>query len=107
MWEIMPNRIYIADPNAGGSMHNRGIAVDITLIDSTGKELDMGVPFDYFGREAHPYYNEFTDTINNNRMLLLNTMLKAGFVVSRSEYWHYSLGNYGVPISDMALPCDN
>jgi len=57
MWTIVSNPNYVADPKKG-SIHNRGGAVDITLVDSQGKELDMGTTFDYFGIEAsHDFEN--------------------------------------------------
>lgn len=58
MWKIFPNPIYVADP-ALGSIHNRG-AVDITLVDLEGNELDMGTTFDFFGKEAHHAYQGFS-----------------------------------------------
>ena len=56
MWTLVSNPIYVANPSKG-SIHNRGGAVDITLVDSNGKELDMGTPFDFFGPEASHNYN--------------------------------------------------
>jgi len=52
MWKIFPNPGYVADPK-GGSIHNKGAAVDITLTDLQGNQLDMGTDFDHFGKEAH------------------------------------------------------
>jgi D-alanyl-D-alanine dipeptidase len=50
MWKIVANPIYVADPQ--GSIHNRGGAVDITLVDAAGIELDMGTPFDYVSKQV-------------------------------------------------------
>ena len=89
MWEIMPNRIYVADP-AKGSIHNKGGAVDITLVDMEGKELNMGTHYDYFGREAHHAYQGHSSEVLNNRKLLKETMEKHGFGSITSEWWHYN-----------------
>lgn len=91
MWEIVSNPQYVADP-AKGSIHNKGGAVDITLVDTDGNELDMGTTFDYFGREAHHDYFELSETILVNRKLLKETMEKHGFWSIRTEWWHYNFG---------------
>lgn len=107
MWEILPNATYVADPNKNGSIHNRGGAIDITLIDlATGKELDMGTPFDFFGPAAFPTCTFLSDTILKNRQLLHGMMTQENFRVSRSEWWHYSHPKaYHYPVSDFPLPC--
>lgn len=108
MWEVYPNAVYVADPNSGqASMHNRGVAVDVTLVDMSGNELDMGTPFDYFGKEAWPTYRNFSAEILANRDLLSNTMDMAGFRHSNSEWWHFSLRGVFFPIEDTPLPCEN
>jgi D-alanyl-D-alanine dipeptidase len=90
MWELVPNPSYVADPSKG-SIHNRGGAVDITLVYTSGKELDMGTPFDYFGIEASHNYTNLSQEIKNNRALLKTIMLKNGFNAFESEWWHYNL----------------
>lgn len=90
MWKIVPNPKYVANP-AKGSIHNRGGAVDITLVDLNGKELDMGTAFDYFGIEASHGYSGFSDEIKNNRKLLKKNMEKECFNSFDSEWWHYNL----------------
>ncbi len=90
MWELVPNPSYVADPSKG-SIHNRGGAVDISLIDSKGNELDMGTSFDYFGIEASHNYTKLSQEIKNNRALLKTIMLKNGFIAFESEWWHYNL----------------
>jgi len=107
MWEVYPNAVYVADPNSGqASMHNRGVAVDVTLIDNAGNELDMGTPFDFFGKKAWPTYRDFPAEILANRDLLTNAMDMAGFRHSNSEWWHFSLRGVSFPIEDTPLPCD-
>ena len=90
MWKIVSNPKYVADP-AKGSIHNRGGAVDITLIDSLGKELDMGTPFDFFGIEASHNYPNVSDNVKQNRILLKTIMTSSGFNSFDSEWWHYHL----------------
>lgn len=90
MWEIYPHPGYVADP-AKGSMHNRGAAVDMTLVDLKGNELNMGTGFDHFGKEAWHAYEDLSDTIKANRALLKSIMEAAGFRSIRTEWWHYSL----------------
>ncbi len=90
MWDIVSNPIYVADP-AKGSIHNRGGAVDITLVDAGGRELDMGTPFDYFGIEASHNYFNISETVQENRKLLKSVMTAANFNSFDSEWWHYNL----------------
>lgn len=94
MWEIVPNADYVADPKKG-SIHNRGGAVDITLVDKDRKELDMGTPFDFFGIKASHNYQNLSEEIIKNRKLLKETMLKHNFKAFDSEWWHYNLANSG------------
>jgi len=106
MWKIMPNRIYVADP-AKGSIHNKGGAVDITLVDMEGNELNMGTHYDYFGREAHHAYQGHTDEVLNNRKLLKETMEKYGFGSITSEWWHYNhKATVGNRVANFKWACD-
>lgn len=90
MWAIVSNPEYVANP-AKGSIHNRGGAVDITLVDSTGTELNMGTSFDFFGIEASHNYPKFSKEIKANRKLLKRIMIKSQFNSFDSEWWHYNL----------------
>jgi zinc D-Ala-D-Ala dipeptidase len=90
MWKIVSNPEYVADP-AKGSIHNRGGAVDITLVDKNGKELDMGTSFDFFGIEASHNYDKLTQKVKNNRILLKTIMSQNNFNALNSEWWHYNL----------------
>ena len=92
MWQIVSNPEYVADP-AKGSIHNRGGAVDITLVDSNGIALDMGTPFDFFGPEAGHYFENLSDEVKQNRLRLKRIMQKSGFIPFNSEWWHYNLNN--------------
>ncbi|TDD76915.1 M15 family metallopeptidase [Flavobacterium caseinilyticum] len=90
MWKIISNPEYVANP-AKGSIHNRGGAVDITLVDGNGKELDMGTEFDFFGVEASHNYPNVSSEIKQNRELLKTVMTNSGFNSFDSEWWHYNL----------------
>ena len=90
MWEIIPDSRYVADPNKGSS-HNRGGAVDLTIIDFfTKRELDMPTIFDFFGVEAHHENMDHPDHVIVNRELLKNLMTNVGsFSIYAEEWWHY------------------
>lgn len=90
MWEIVPNPQYVADP-VKGSIHNKGGAVDITLVDFEGNELDMGTDFDFFGKRAYHDNTDLPEEVLQNRKLLKETMEKYGFWSIRTEWWHYNL----------------
>ncbi|MBS1758167.1 MAG: M15 family metallopeptidase [Bacteroidetes bacterium] len=91
MWEQVKDSRYAADP-AFGSGHNRGIAVDLTLIDlHSGKELNMGTGFDNFTDTAHADFKELPAKILANRILLKATMEQFGFKVLETEWWHFYL----------------
>jgi D-alanyl-D-alanine dipeptidase len=106
MWKIFPNPGYVADPK-GGSIHNRGAAVDISLVRSGGGHVDMGTKFDHFGKEAHHSYRSLSPTVLGHRKLLKETMQKYGFKTIRTEWWHYNFkGNTKYEISDFSWKCD-
>ncbi len=90
MWKIVSNPSYVADPSKG-SIHNRGGAVDISLVDFSGKELNMGTTFDFFGIQASHNYSNFSQEILENRKLLKKIMIDSGFNSFDSEWWHYNL----------------
>ncbi len=88
MWAIVPDSRYVANPK-NGSRHNRGAAVDVTLIDSLNNELDMGTGFDDFTEKAHFDYPDLTPEQKKNRKILRQAMEKFGFVGLKTEWWHY------------------
>ncbi|MCL6613911.1 MAG: D-alanyl-D-alanine dipeptidase [Firmicutes bacterium] len=91
MWALMPDARYVADPNKGGSIHNRGAAVDLTLVDAEGNELPMPTPFDTFTPRAAAYSLEPSAQERANRMLLRTVMQKVGLVGINTEWWHFQL----------------
>jgi D-alanyl-D-alanine dipeptidase len=89
MWEPIRNPDYVADP-AKGSRHNRGAAVDLTLIDlKTGAELPMPTPYDDFTSRAAHAFTELPPDPLANRALLREVMERHGFEPLPSEWWHY------------------
>jgi D-alanyl-D-alanine dipeptidase len=106
MWEVLPNPLFVANPS-NGSVHNRGGAVDLTLLDAQGNELDMGTPFDFFGKASAHHFLDFPEDILSNRLLLKKIMSESGFISLPSEWWHYNLPVYeNDEISDFNWPCD-
>jgi len=106
MWKIVSNPSYVADPSKG-SIHNRGGAVDITLVDFNGKELNMGTTFDFFGIEASHNYQNFSQEILKNRRLLKKIMRNHGFNSFDSEWWHYNLKEaLNDNVSNVKWQCD-
>lgn len=87
------------------SSHSRGSTVDLTLLDmSTGKELDMGSPFDLFSPASHPDYKGITEEQYNNRMILRNVMLRHGFEPIDCEWWHFTLADEPYPDTYFEFP---
>ena len=87
------------------SGHSRGSTVDLTLFDmSSGKEVDMGGTFDYFGNRSHPDYTGITSEQYANRMLLRGTMVAHGFKPLSSEWWHFTLKSEPYPNTYFTFP---
>ena len=87
------------------SSHCRGSAVDLTLLDmKTGKELDMGSPFDLFSEVSHPDSRRVTEEQFENRMLLQRAMVRNGFLPLDCEWWHFALKNEPYPDTYFEFP---
>jgi len=93
MWEILPDDNYVANP-ATGSRHNRGAAVDVTIIDSLGNELEMGTEYDNFTEKAHFAFSDLPENVKANRILLRNIMMKYGFNPIKTEWWHFDFSGW-------------
>ena len=90
---------------ANYSGHSRGSTVDLTLFDmKTGKEVDMGGTFDYFGERSHPDYKNITDQQYKNRMILREAMMDHGFKPLDEEWWHFTLENEPYPDTYFTFP---
>jgi zinc D-Ala-D-Ala dipeptidase len=93
-YEVYKDTTYVASPYRG-SRHNRGCAIDLTLIDlKTGKELRMPTGYDSFRKEAWPSTPTKDPEVRKNRELLITSMQKHGFRVNSSEWWHYDFIGY-------------
>jgi D-alanyl-D-alanine dipeptidase len=98
MWALVkdtPQQPFVANPERG-SIHNYGAALDLTIQDEKGRELDMGTPYDFFGDLAQPrleetFLKQGQLTLNQvqNRRLLRKVMTEAGFIAITSEWWHF------------------
>lgn len=103
MWQIVAARPYVANP-ARGSKHNRGAAVDLTLVDSNGQELEMPTEFDNFTFRAHRNYQGASREAKKNRSLLQEAMEKGGFIPLSKEWWHFdAVGWQKFEIMDVPL----
>ena len=99
--QVLFQRGYIAKE----SSHSRGSTVDLTLLDmGTGKEVDMGSPFDLFDPISHPDCREVTDEQYDNRMLLQNLMVRSGFEPIDCEWWHFTLRDEPFPETYFDFP---
>lgn len=88
MWQVRPDSRYVANP-AQGSRHNRGAAVDITLVDRNGRELEMPTGFDDFSQRAHRNYTGSSAQARRNSKTLEDAMKKQGFIPLATEWWHF------------------
>lgn len=103
-WDILPDPNYVADP-AKGSRHNRGCAVDVTLVDlKTGQSLSMGTEFDDFTERAHRTCTDLPSEVLANRKLLEDIMHKHGFIGWVCEWWHFDYKGWeNYPILDISF----
>ena len=90
LWEAVSDSRYVADPKQGGR-HTRGTAVDLTLVDALGQELEMPSGFDEMNCKAHRDYQGACVEALNNRKTLERAMQKQGFVPFATEWWHFDL----------------
>ena len=101
LWELVKDERYVANPTKG-SRHNRGAAVDLTIVDQSGQELPMPTAFDDFTEKAHRSYSELPEPAKRNRARLEQAMAGAGFVGLSTEWWHFDAGDWQrYPLSDI------
>ena len=105
MWAVYPDPDYVADPRKG-SRHNRGAAVDLTLIRlADGAELPMPTPFDDFTERAHRHFTDLPAGLRANRALLEQVMTRHGFSGLSTEWWHFDDVNWrDYPLLDVRVP---
>ncbi len=103
--ELQKQELFEKGYVAKKSSHSRGSTIDLTLLDmSTGKELDMGSPFDLFSEVSHPDYKGITDEQFENRMILRKVMLRNGFKPIDCEWWHFTLEDEPYPDTYFEFP---
>ncbi len=93
LWELVPDPRYVADPERG-SRHNRGAAIDITLVDDKGREQEMPTGYDDFSKRAHWDSLDSSARAIKNREILRNAMMAHGFTPLRTEWWHFDAPNW-------------
>lgn len=89
LWEFVRNPEFVAEPAKGGSLHTWGLAVDVTLVDSRGREQKMPTDFDDFTAAAAMRYKGGNSRIAKNLRILQSAMASAGFHGMRDEWWHF------------------
>lgn len=103
--ELQKQELFAKGYIAKESSHSRGSTIDLTLLDmATGRELDMGSPFDRFGAVSHPDYRGITQEQYDNRMLLRRAMLRGGFEPIDCEWWHFTLADEPYPDTYFDFP---
>ena len=103
MWKLLPDDRYVANPTHG-SRHNRGSAVDLTLVDRAGRELIMPTDFDDFTKRAAIDYDGASVEAKHNRQRLQEAMTKRSFVPLLTEWWHFDAANWAqFPVLDVPL----
>jgi D-alanyl-D-alanine dipeptidase len=103
--ELQKQELFVKGYIASRSSHSRGSTVDLTLLDmKTGKEVDMGGPFDYFGALSHPDYRDITEDQFQNRMTLQRIMTRNGFIPIDCEWWHFTLEDEPYPDTYFDFP---
>lgn len=103
-WDLVKDNRFVADPATGGSIHNRGCAVDVTLVDEKGNELKMPTGFDDFSEKAYGDSADLSDKVKENLKILRTAMGKAGFFIIDTEWWHFEDEDQGkFEVSDVKL----
>ena len=92
-WDIVKDNRFVANPKTGGSIHNRGSAVDVTLVDRNGTELTMPSKFDDFSSNGYRSNSKITKEAKKNMDLLTKYMVASGFTTINTEWWHFEDSN--------------
>jgi len=104
LWDIVQDKRYVTPPEKG-SMHNRGMAIDLALADSTGILLDMGTAFDHFGQSSFHSATDISQEAIDNRKVLKTAAARYGFLPITSEWWHYSYRKDIKALDNWLWPC--
>lgn len=103
LWEAYPNPKFIANPKKG-SVHNKGYAIDVSLVNLNNEDVIMPTDFDEFTEKANPSYMNLPIEAIKNREILQTIMKKYGFEQSKTEWWHFNYkGHKNKPLLDIPL----
>ena len=103
--DLEKQELFVKGYIASRSSHSRGSTIDLTLFDmASGKEVDMGSPFDLFSEKSHPDCRDITDEQYQNRMTLQDVMIRNGFAPIDCEWWHFTLENEPYPDTFFEFP---
>lgn len=103
-WNILPDNRFVANPATGGSIHNRGCAVDVTLVGADGRELPMPSGFDCFTPAAYRDNPDMSPRARKNLARLTRVMAACGFETLDTEWWHYvDSERRRYPVADVPL----
>lgn len=103
--DLEKQELFVKGYVASQSSHSRGSTIDLTLLDmATGKEVDMGSPFDMFSEISHPDYTGITEEQYANRQRLQKAMVRGGFVPIDNEWWHFTLADEPYPDTYFEFP---
>jgi D-alanyl-D-alanine dipeptidase len=103
--DLEKQELFVKGYVASQSSHSRGSTIDLTLLEmATGKEVDMGSPFDMFSEISHPDYTGSTEEQYANRMRLQKAMVRGGFVPIDNEWWHFTLADEPYPDTYFEFP---
>jgi len=105
MWDLIQDERYVSNPSKNAGRHTRGTAVDVALVDSSGRDLPMPSGFDDFSERAHGDYAGATPEEAKNRALLKEVMEKHGFTVLPTEWWHFDFKDWKT-YPPMDIPLD-
>jgi len=104
MWDLIRDERYVSNPSVNRGRHTRGTAVDVTLVDSRGRELPMGTNYDDFSEKAHPGFAGLPPHVKRNRAKLAAAMTRHGFEAYPYEWWHFDLKDWKrYPVLDVSI----
>lgn len=110
MWNLIRDERYVSNPAVNRGRHTRGTAIDLTLVDKHGRELDMGTAFDDFTERAHSEHPHLPSRVKRNRAILTKAMTRHGFEAYPYEWWHFDYHGWqsypvlDTPIEHLAAP---
>lgn len=98
LWEVVRDSRFAAPPSSG-SLHNRGCALDVTLLRRDGARLQMPTAYDVFGRRAGHAWRDLPPRVLRRRFLLRAVLERQGLVALPEEWWHYQQKDLGLPLA--------